>query len=59
MKEDLKQGYIKQPYPFPTKRYCQMLTLKVDEEGITNINSGIKKKISGKKFRKEFDVQAF
>lgn len=32
--DDLKQGYIKQPYPFPTKRYCQVLTLKSDSESI-------------------------
>ena len=32
--DNLKQGYVKQPYPFPTKRYCQMLFLNVDEKGI-------------------------
>jgi len=29
---DLKKGYLKESFPFPTKRYCQILTLKADSE---------------------------
>lgn len=32
--DNLKQGYIKEPYPVKVKRYCQVLTLKGDSDSI-------------------------
>ncbi|MDR2563086.1 MAG: L-rhamnose mutarotase [Prevotellaceae bacterium] len=31
---NLKQGYTKEQYPFPVKRYCQILELKASDSGI-------------------------
>lgn len=32
--ENLKSGYIKKSYPVQTKRYCQFLKLKLDEDKV-------------------------
>ncbi len=32
--ESLKSGYKRNPYPHPTKRYCQILRLKLEEEKV-------------------------
>ena len=32
--EDLKTGYLKESYPHPVKRYCQLLKLRLEDEKI-------------------------
>lgn len=34
MENNLKQGYCKPSYPFATKRYCQVLQLRLDKSSI-------------------------